>query len=222
MSLPQSPPRKEFKIERYAYYLLRGLIRLVTAPVAALDESRFKDWVRLLVLSVQHSLAIELAVNRGDVVVQIGTPWPRTLHRFRKAIGAEGQLVIFEAEPGNYDRLKGAVEESNYANVHLVPGAAWYESKSGKLAISPYKGDHKIMQEHVAMDNDLRPGNKVMEQIDVQFLTVDKVLDDLGIEKLDYMSVTVNGAELEVLKGAERVLRCSPGARVYAKGHALL
>ena len=39
---------------------------------------------------------------------------------------------------------------------------------------------------------------------------------------IDYLSVTVNGAELEVLKGAEALLRSAPShARIYAKGHAL-
>ena len=40
--------------------------------------------------------------------------------------------------------------------------------------------------------------------------------------EIDFLSVTVNGAELEVLKGSEGLLRSAPRhARVYAKGHAL-
>ena len=60
-----------------------------------------------------------------------------------------------------------------------------------------------------------------MARIPVQFVRLDDALGELGIDQVDYLSVTVNGAEVEVLKGASDTLRRSrPLSRVYAKGHA--
>lgn len=214
--------RKEVKLERYIYYGLRGITRFLTIPITFFPESKFKDSVRSTILNIQHSLPTELSVNRGDTVVQIGTPWPKTLHRFRKAIGKTGKLIIFEAEPTNFSNLKQASDKADYDNVFLINGAAWSENKQGQLSISPYSGDHKIHQDSVDMDNDLRPGNISMDTIDVEFYRIDDALAELGISSINYLSVTVNGAEFEVLKGSEKTLKASNNIRVYAKGHARL
>jgi Methyltransferase FkbM domain len=61
-----------------------------------------------------------------------------------------------------------------------------------------------------------------MDEIAVEFYRIDDVLKDMAISEINYLSVTVNGAELEVLKGAEETLKRSRNIRVYSKGHARL
>lgn len=207
---------------RLANYLLRFLTRTVTAPARFLPEGAAKHAVRRALLSIQNSVPTELAVNRGDIVVQIGTPWPQTMRRFRRAVGETGRLVIFEAMPDNAETLRRAVAKDGFANVTIFEGAAFSRRMSGTLMTSPYKGDNKIRLDGVRMDNDLRDINAAMGEIPVEFHTIDDVLVDLGIETINYLSVTVNGAELEVLKGAQNTLRRSPDLRVFSKGHARL
>lgn len=212
----------EFKPARYLYWGMRGAVRVLTLPFRPLPEGKAKAAVRRFILTFQHSLPTEFAVNRGDTVVQIGTPRPKTMARFRRAVGAEGRLVIVEAMPDNQDRLAAAIAAHGFTNVTLIRAAACNENRMGELAISPYIGDHKIELGHIRMDNDLRPGNAAMEKIPVRFVRLDDELPQHGVERIDYLSVTVNGAEGEVLKGAAETLRRSgPGTRVYAKGHAL-
>lgn len=212
----------EFKPARYLYWAMRGAVRVLTVPFRPLPEGRAKAAVRRFILTFQHSLPTEFAVNRGDTVVQIGTPRPKTMARFRRAVGETGRLVIVEAMPENQDRLAAAIAERGFTNVTLIRAAACNENHMGELAVSPYIGDHKIALDHIRMDNDLRPGNAAMEKIPVRFVRLDDALAEHGVERIDYLSVTVNGAEGEVLKGAAETLRRSgPGTRVYAKGHAL-
>jgi FkbM family methyltransferase len=175
-----------------------------------------------VVLSFQNSLPIEFAVNRGETLVQVGTPSPRTLLRFRRAIGPSGRLVIVEAHPENQDRLAKTIAAHRMTNVILIRAAACNENRQGELAVSPFMGDHKIDLDHIRMDNDLRPGNATMQHVSVQFVRLDDELANHGVTSLDFLSVTVNGAEAEVLKGASALLQASPaGTRVFAKGHAL-
>lgn len=214
--------KTEFKWIRIVYILYRGTVRFLTIPLRWLPESAFKNKIRNFILRFQHSLPTEFAVNRGDTVVQIGTPWPKTMRRFRRAVGPNGRLVIVEAMPENQDRLEQAIAESGFDNILLIKGAAFSETKEGYLTTSPYKGDHKVSVDGIQMDNDLKPGNADMQQIEVQFHRLDEVLPANGVDSFDYLSITVNGAEAEVLKGAQRILEAArPGARVYAKGHAL-
>ncbi|MGB7288365.1 MAG: hypothetical protein WBC71_15680, partial [Salaquimonas sp.] len=112
------------------------------------------------------------------------------------------------------------VKRQGYTNVFVLEKAAWSETKSGTLKVSPYVGDHKIAVDGVKMDNDLRPGNENMVNLPVEFSTIDDALAELGILQLNYLSVTVNGAEHEVLKGAKQTILRSNNLRVYSKGHA--
>ena len=217
--LLKKPP---FRLARVFYKLFRGAVRVLTLPLRPLPEGRFKAGARSFVLNFQHSLPTEFVVNKGDTVVQVGTPNPKTLLRFVRAVGSEGRLVVVEAMPTNQDRLEKTIRDHALANVTLIKAAACNENRAGEFAISPFWGDHKIPLQSIRMDNDLKPENAVMGTIQVQFVRLDDVLPAHDVDAVNYLSVTVNGAEAEVLKGATETLARSPrGTRVYAKGHAL-
>lgn len=221
-SNPRSLRGERFTLARVANYLLRFSTRYLTAPARFLSEGTAKDLVRRSLLLVQNSVPVELAVNPGDTVVQIGTPWPQTMRRFRRAVGDTGQVIIFEAMPENAANLRRAVAESGFTNVTIFEGAAFSTRMSGTLMTSSHPGDNKIRLDGVRMDNDMRQINAHMGEISVEFYRIDDVLADLGVHQINYLSVTVNGAEQEVLKGAESTLSRSPNLRVFSKGHARL
>jgi FkbM family methyltransferase len=215
----QKPPVTRAKL---VYRLFRGLVRTLTVPARRLPEGRLKNAVRSLMLNFQHSLPTELVVNRGDTVVQVGTPTPKTVRRFQRAVGPQGRLVIVEAMPENQRRLREDIERRGLSNVQVIEAAACNENGSGELAVSPLWGDHKLPLDGVTIDNDERPENHAMQRIPVRLVRLDDALGDLGLTSVDFLSVTVNGAEAEVLRGAAQILSSSrPGTRVYAKGHAL-
>jgi len=208
------------RVARLLNYAMRAFTRVVTYPAIFLPEGKVKNAIRLFFLNFQNSLPTEFMVNKGDVVVQIGTPWAYTLRRFRRAAGDNGKLIIVEAMPDNSTTLKKTIEEDGYDNVIIFEGAAWSERKSGSFQISPHKGDHRIKNDDIAMDNDLREINTEMEEITVEFYSIDEILAQLGIEQINHLSVTVNGAEHEVLMGAENTIKNSQNLIIYSKAHA--
>lgn len=215
----KKPP---FRMSRVFYKLFRGLVRILTVPFRPLPEGAAKSSVRSFILNFQHSLPTEFVVNRGDTVVQVGTPNPKTMLRFVNAVGEHGRLVIVEAMPQNQQRLENVIRERGLSNVTLIKAAACNENGMGELAISPFWGDHKIPLSSVTMDNDLKPENAVMATVPVMFVRLDDILPEHGVSAINFLSVTVNGAEAEVLMGARDMLsNCPKNARVYAKGHAL-
>src|SRR4029077_7096614 len=137
--------RPPFRLARMGYRWQRGATRVLTYPVRWLPEgSATKARVRAGILRFQHSLPTELVVGRGDVVVQVGTPHPSTLLRFHRALGDTGRLVIVEAMPENQERLAQAISAHRLDNVDLVRAAACDENREGELAVSPFRGDHRI------------------------------------------------------------------------------
>ena len=127
------------------YKLQRRVTAVIFYPLTFLDEGGLKNFLRSLILKFQHSLPIELVVNRGDTVVQIGTPWPRTIDRFLKAIGSNGRLIVFEANPHNFYNLKAHISSNSIGNATVIHAAVCNSNGTGELSLSAsHDGDHKI------------------------------------------------------------------------------
>lgn len=166
----------------------------------------------------QNSVPLYLAVNAGDTAVQVGTPNFITVKRYSNLVGARGNIVVIEADPVNADHLKSNLPTLRYQNVTVVNIGAWSHKTTLTLKKSDeYDGDHRFDVSDVYVDNDLRTSFE--SSVDIAVDTLDSILSELHIEKVNYLCVTVNGAELEVLRGAEKVLKVSKDVRVFSKGH---
>ena len=187
-------------------------------------EGILKDQLRALGLRLVKTFPTELTLRKGETVVQVGsTPEPEDeeggeVLTMAQIVGKSGRVIAIEPEERNIAGLRKKLEEKSLKNVTLIPKGAW--SRKGKLRflLSPHALDHRIEMPEVLHDNDLRPGNyQGFTEIEVD--TIDNVLRDLGIDKVDYVKITVNGAELEVLKGMEETLK--QDLRLWVKGHAI-
>ena len=197
-----------YGLKHCCYYL----IRYIPFP-------KLKHKLSLAVLGERNSLPLYLGVTKGDTAVQIGTPNILTLNRFSRLVGKNGTVVIVEAEPSNAEKLKAEIGRREIDNVHIVSKGAW--SSKGSIILNKsddFDGDHKIEVPNVCMDNDFRTEYK--EKIEIEVDTVDNILSELNLNEINYLSVTVNGAEHEVLKGCVETLSRSRNIRVFAKGHA--
>lgn len=188
-------------------------------PIRYIPFPKLKHKLCLVVLGKQNSLPLYLGVARGNTAVQVGTPNTRTLNRLSRLVGQNGSVVIVEAEPSNAARLRAEVLKRAIDNVHVVSKGAW--SSKGNITLNKsdeFDGDHKIEVPNVCMDNDFRTEYEGKVEIEVD--TVDNILSGLDLAEINYLSITVNGAEHEVLKGSVETLRQSSNIRVFSKGHA--
>lgn len=182
-----------------------------------LPENNLKNYLRKLIINFINSAPKFLFINKNDVVVIIGTPNPERVHTLVKLTGEKGKVVIFEPENKNYNLLNETSE--CYHNVIIDQVGAWSTAGNKTLLIANEKfpGDHKIPIEDIVIDNDYRPEN----YIDKQNIDVD-TLDNLQLKynvSTDFIEIMVNGAELEVLKGAAKILN-KERPRLWIKGHA--
>lgn len=183
-------------------------------------EGIMKDLVRDLWVKFANSAPNEIAIRRGDTVTLVGAPPGGEYLRMAKIVGENGHVIVIEPEKGNLEKLNREIEEMSLRNkVTVVPKGAYSEKGKQILKGSPHPLDHKIEIEGVEHDNDLRPENyQFIQEIYVD--TLDNILRELAVDKVDFIKIAVNGAELEVLKGmAETLNRVS---RLWIKGHAKL
>jgi FkbM family methyltransferase len=136
----------------------------------------------------------EARVRPGDVVIDGGACWGDSALYFASRTGPTGRVVSFELTAANQK-----VFESNLAlNPHLAPQieiearALWHKSEE-------------------TLTFDIHgPGTSVTSgggSQSVQTRAIDDLPGTLGIERVDFIKLDIEGAELQALRGAEAVLR---------------
>jgi FkbM family methyltransferase len=158
----------------------------------------------------------ELVIAEGDTAVMVGSPNPKRVHKFANLTGPDGSVLFIEPEPNNFNSLKDA--GSNYDHVAIDRVGAWSESDKKELLLGDASnpGDHKIPVKNIEHDNDYRPEN-YNESIEIQVAPLDNILKENNITP-DFIEIAVNGAELEILKGATNTIS-SAKPMLFVKGH---
>ncbi len=146
-----------------------------------------------------HSGNVHCKAEAGDVVVDAGGCWGETCLYFAHEAGPKGAVVAFEFIPSNLAVLKRNRDLNPHlaANYHVVENPIW--SSSG------------LKLYYV----DWGPGSRVTADINkyhswegiVETVTIDESLTKLGLDRVDFIKMDIEGAELDALKGAEASIR---------------
>jgi FkbM family methyltransferase len=132
--------------------------------------------------------------RRGDVAVDAGGCWGDTALWLAHVVGAEGTVHTFEPSPRN----RSLLEANLRLNPALAPTVHVHDT-----ALGPRPG------EAVWIDDVIAAGATVREQagdaersVPVQTDAIDALVERGAIERLDFLKVDVEGADLGVLRGA--------------------
>jgi FkbM family methyltransferase len=143
---------------------------------------------------------VERLLRRGMTVLDIGAHHGLYTLLCSKCVGRKGQVIAFEASPRECRRLAKHVRINRCTNVRIEPHAVGSHSGSADLY---------VVNGACNWGNSLR-APVVFEptfKIPVQVCPVDDVLLELGISRVDFIKLDVEGAELSALKGFARLLR---------------
>jgi len=146
---------------------------------------------------------VERFLKSGMTVLDIGAHQGFYTLLASQLVGPQGRVVAFEPSPRERRRLCWNLRMNRCRNVRIEPLAL--AAREGELRLFLVKGRETGL-------NSLRPPkvSEPVEVIPVQATTLDAYLGRSGIEKVDFIKMDVEGAELEVLKGAERLLQRTP------------
>lgn len=138
-----------------------------------------------------------IEVTPGDIVIDAGGCYGDTAFYFAHKTGREGRVYSFEFLPDNLSIFNRNLEiNPEYASrITLLQHPLW-----------------------AASDLDLfiegnGPGTRVLEQSSdpsaerVQTISIDRLVDRESLQRLDFIKMDIEGAELPALKGAEQSIR---------------
>lgn len=148
-------------------------------------------------------------ITPGSTVVQIGAPIDtlaagrsRGLY-FSLFAGNTGKSVIIEPAEVSETRFTKIAKKLRLTNLHFVRLGAWDEKKTINLYIDPEHPATNFTEGTIDYDDERIAQ---FEKHELPCDTVDNILADLGIEKVDLLSITANGAEVEILEGMKKTI----------------
>ncbi len=156
---------------------------------------RPKD-VDVATLSHEPEIREIFNLKPGDVVMDVGAHIGSYTVRAARMVGREGLVISLEPDPENFRLLMLNIKLNNINNVIVLPYAV--SDKNGKIILhrSLEPGWHSIV----------RVPDRHIGDVEVHCTTLDTIVNRLGLRKIDWLKIDVEGAEVSVLRGARRAL----------------
>jgi FkbM family methyltransferase len=188
----------------------RSFFARLVSPVFLPDGNRLlwpwdvdAFWLREMVKEIYEDRVYERSfrVEEGDVVVDVGANVGVFTLKAWKQTGPRGKVFAFEPEKRNYGRLCRNVGVNRCSNVFPV-----------NMAVSDFDGIADFYVKDVSLEHTLLPTTSL--SYDTHTVTTRKVqvrrllsvLGKLGVNWVDFLKVDAEGAEMMVLRGAEKLL----------------
>ena len=186
--------------------------RMLTRPVAwalKLVPQRVLFAVGLMLRKGSYPYSI---IQEGDVAVQVGAPHDllrigrsRAVY-FAMLVGKTGRLFIFEPEPKSARAMEAYLARAGLSDrVTVVNKGCWYEERVLRFWANPDHPASNLLEDvsEWPVDELERRGYRPSE---VPVIAMDTVLAEAGVARVKVLSVTTNGSEEEILRGAEGYL----------------
>lgn len=140
----------------------------------------------------------------GMIVFDVGANVGELTLLFSR-LAAGGAVHAFEPAPDAFEALRSAVERERAANVTL--NAAALADRPGSVRLNCYDGPFHAftsMADRPLADYGVDAGPA--RPVDVEATTLDAYCEAKGVDRIDLLKIDVEGAELQVLRGARAML----------------
>jgi FkbM family methyltransferase len=204
---------REFPVQRGKGIVLRHLVMPLLPPKeaefdlpvpgAAKVALRYRETLGLSSLLYGPFEAGELAfasqfLRPGDVVMDIGANVGLFSVVMASAVGSQGRVFAFEPVPANVARLEGNLRRNGISNTQVFA-----------MGLGDADGDLML---HMATDSAYPSLHEVQDglgdgtALPVRVRALDGVWEELGRPQVAFIKMDVEGAEMDVLRGAPRLL----------------
>jgi len=158
----------------------------------------------------RERLVNEFRPKSDDVIIDCGCFLGFGDLRMAEEI-SRGHIYAVEADRECFDLLVRNASENDAKNITPINRAAWNDESELELESGFAQANSLVKEVHQAETTQL-----------VRTTTIDLLVSEYGIEKLDMISLTLNGAEVETLEAAgETLSRLRPRIRLagwYSRG----
>jgi FkbM family methyltransferase len=146
---------------------------------------------------------VERFLRPGMTVLDIGAHHGLYTLLASKLVGVRGKVVAFEPSPRERKRLRRHVWLNLCLNTKVEPYAVGSTASQAELFVVENKAEDWC--------NSLRPPviHGTAKAIKVDVLSLDDYLGGATLPSVDFIKLDVEGAELSVLKGAQKLLQAA-------------
>jgi FkbM family methyltransferase len=147
---------------------------------------------------------LDRTLRPGMVFVDVGAnDGYYTLFAARR-IGAAGRVIAVEPSTRERINLKRNIARNGLVNVTVIPAALGAACGTADLQLA--QGVHSG---HNTLGRFANDGVKAESVERVTMRTLDEVADEIGLDRIDFMKIDVEGAEAAVILGARRVIEAT-------------
>lgn len=175
------------------------------------DNGGWSVVMEMFINDVYQKDTIKEGMNIIDIGAHIGG---HTMY-FAEKVGDTGEVIAIEPEPKNYQELLGNIHLNNFKNIIPLQVALSDHNSIEKLYISPSSTGHSLLSE-------LAKNSKTSPFIEVQIKTLDRLIEELHLKKIDIIKIDAEGAEMPILKGAEKTLKNNPHVKILVASYHYL
>jgi FkbM family methyltransferase len=149
-----------------------------------------------------------------DNFIDVGAHVGRYSIMAAKRIGSLGRVIAIEAHPETFELLNKNIKLNGLANVTTINAVA--TSEKGKVKLFLPGQDSGLTVYNTIMINRAKPTENFLE---VEANTLDNILSEYSMHRVNYLKIDVEGAELEVLKGAVNTLSSNKDLTLLIEVH---
>ncbi|MGH9432797.1 MAG: FkbM family methyltransferase [Terriglobia bacterium] len=197
-----------FMSDRYAPYRFEGGRIYLNVKESPMMLAR-----ALGLFEIEETKAITSLLKPGMTFVDVGGNKGDFSLLAARAVGTAGRVLCFEPETQNVHWIRKSVELNGYHNVTVFEMALGDRDEEAQLYLGAKSGWHSLLSSQPHGSG---------QAVKVKKRTLDSVLAEIGQRVADVIKIDVEGAELEVLRGAEGTLRANPQITVIMDIHAAL
>ena len=118
-------------------------------------------------------------------------------------VGERGKVISIEPEPRNFRQLEKNLKINEIKNVISINAALSDFSGKSTLFINKDNEGHSLLF-----------NNSTVGQIEVGVKTLDVLLKELNISKVDFLKIDAEGVEMSIIKGAQKTLQDNPDVKM--------
>ncbi|XOK61324.1 FkbM family methyltransferase [Paenibacillus elgii] len=139
-----------------------------------------------------HHSQIQIKAQKNDIVIDCGGCWGDTALYFANEVGQLGKVYTVEFIPSNLNILYRNLDlnPTLKERINVIPNPVWNVSDQSAYYID--RGCASLVS--------MEPFGEVEEK--VQTLAIDDLVINYGLDRVDFIKMDVEGAEMNALKGA--------------------